>query len=64
MKKTLVTGASRRVGRGAAIGLAESGFEAFATARTITGPYQHQDHSRIEQQYGCTCQRRDTFLRR
>ncbi|MBX7245926.1 MAG: SDR family NAD(P)-dependent oxidoreductase [Candidatus Sumerlaeaceae bacterium] len=33
--KALVTGASRGVGRGAAIGLAEAGFEVFATGRTI-----------------------------
>jgi dehydrogenase/reductase SDR family protein 1 len=35
MKGALVTGASRGVGRGAAIGLAEAGFEVFATGRTI-----------------------------
>jgi len=35
MQTALVTGASRGVGRGAAIGLAECGFEVFATGRTI-----------------------------
>ena len=35
MEKALVTGASRGVGRGAAIGLADAGFDVFATARTI-----------------------------
>src|SRR5689334_4039569 len=35
MPVALVTGASRGVGRGAAIGLAESGFSVFATGRTI-----------------------------
>jgi NAD(P)-dependent dehydrogenase (short-subunit alcohol dehydrogenase family) len=35
MPTALVTGASRGVGRGAAIGLAESGFKVFATGRTI-----------------------------
>ena len=35
MPTALVTGASRGVGRGVAIGLAESGFGVFATGRTI-----------------------------
>jgi NAD(P)-dependent dehydrogenase (short-subunit alcohol dehydrogenase family) len=35
MPTALVTGASRGVGRGAAIGLAEGGFKVFATGRTI-----------------------------
>ena len=35
MPTALVTGASRGVGRGAAIGLAECGFKVFATGRTI-----------------------------
>jgi dehydrogenase/reductase SDR family member 1 len=35
MRIAMVTGASRGVGRGAAIGLAESGFSVFATGRTI-----------------------------
>jgi NAD(P)-dependent dehydrogenase (short-subunit alcohol dehydrogenase family) len=35
MPVALVTGASRGVGRGAAIGLAEAGFSVFATGRTI-----------------------------
>ena len=35
MPIALVTGASRGVGRGAAIGLAESGFNVIATGRTI-----------------------------
>jgi NAD(P)-dependent dehydrogenase (short-subunit alcohol dehydrogenase family) len=35
MPTALVTGASRGVGRGAAIGLAECGFRVFATGRTI-----------------------------
>jgi len=35
MPIALVTGASRGVGRGAAIGLAESGFSVFATGRTV-----------------------------
>jgi dehydrogenase/reductase SDR family protein 1 len=35
MQTALVTGASRGVGRGAAIGLAECGFRVFATGRTI-----------------------------
>lgn len=35
MPTALVTGASRGVGRGAALGLAESGFRVFATGRTI-----------------------------
>jgi dehydrogenase/reductase SDR family protein 1 len=35
MRTALVTGASRGVGRGAAIGLAECGFQVFATGRTI-----------------------------
>ncbi len=35
MPVALVTGASRGVGRGAAIGLAECGFRVFATGRTI-----------------------------
>ena len=37
MPVALVTGASRGVGRGAAIGLAESGFSVFATGRTVAG---------------------------
>jgi dehydrogenase/reductase SDR family member 1 len=36
MPVALVTGASRGVGRGAAIGLAEGGFKVFATGRTIS----------------------------
>jgi len=35
MPTALVTGASRGVGRGAAIGLAECGFKVFATGRTV-----------------------------
>ena len=35
MPVALVTGASRGVGRGAAIGLSESGFSVFATGRTV-----------------------------
>jgi len=35
MPTALVTGASRGVGRGAAIGLAECGFRVFATGRTV-----------------------------
>ncbi|MBI1786477.1 MAG: SDR family NAD(P)-dependent oxidoreductase [Acidobacteria bacterium] len=35
MRSALVTGASRGVGRGAAIGLAEAGFQVFATGRGI-----------------------------
>jgi|SRR5579862_9205126 len=35
MQNALVTGASRGVGRGVAIGLAEAGFKVFATGRTI-----------------------------
>lgn len=35
MPTALVTGASRGVGRGAAIGLAEAGFDVFATGRTV-----------------------------
>ena len=35
MQTALVTGASRGVGRGAAIGLAECGFRVFATGRTV-----------------------------
>ena len=35
MRTAFVTGASRGVGRGAAIGLAESGYRVFATGRTI-----------------------------
>ena len=35
MRTAFVTGASRGVGRGAAIGLAESGFRVFATGRTV-----------------------------
>jgi NAD(P)-dependent dehydrogenase (short-subunit alcohol dehydrogenase family) len=35
MPVALVTGASRGVGRGVAIALAEAGYKVFATARTI-----------------------------
>ncbi|HEY7339074.1 MAG TPA: SDR family NAD(P)-dependent oxidoreductase, partial [Bryobacteraceae bacterium] len=35
MPTALVTGASRGVGRGASVGLAEAGFEVFATGRSI-----------------------------
>jgi NAD(P)-dependent dehydrogenase (short-subunit alcohol dehydrogenase family) len=37
MPTALVTGASRGVGRGAAIGLAEAGYRVFATGRSIAG---------------------------
>ena len=35
MPSAVVTGASRGVGRGIAIGLAEAGFQVFATGRSI-----------------------------
>ena len=35
MQTALVTGGSRGVGRGAAIGLAEAGFRVLATGRTV-----------------------------
>src|ERR1700722_20017265 len=36
-KTALVTGASRGVGRGVAIALAEAGYRVFATGRTVAG---------------------------
>ncbi|HEY7339071.1 MAG TPA: SDR family NAD(P)-dependent oxidoreductase [Bryobacteraceae bacterium] len=35
MPTALVTGASRGVGRGASVGLAEAGFQVFATGRSV-----------------------------
>jgi NAD(P)-dependent dehydrogenase (short-subunit alcohol dehydrogenase family) len=58
MPSALVTGASRGVGRGAAIGLAEAGYRVFATGRSIAGadlpggvvrlPCDHRDDAQSE----------------
>jgi dehydrogenase/reductase SDR family protein 1 len=47
MKTALVTGASRGVGRGAAIGLAAAGFRVFATGRSIGDALLPESVSRI-----------------
>ncbi len=47
MPIALVTGASRGVGRGAAIGLAESGYRVFATGRTVATADLHDAIQRI-----------------
>ena len=58
MPTALVTGASRGVGRGAAIGLAEAGYRVFATGRSIAAadlpdavvrlPCDHLDDAQTE----------------
>lgn len=58
-RTAVVTGATRGIGRGIALGLAQNNFHVVITGRTQTGPYSLDDTAKAIRDAGATC---DSFV--